>query len=71
MEIHGLEDVSEERRTETDRLYEEAKVDYMITTCKACSTTRLNHTWSKLDVVHGKERGMAVDTPNLRDISYQ
>ena len=51
VEIRGLEAVSEERRTKTERHYEEVRADYMITACKACGTTRLNHTWNKLDVV--------------------
>ena len=51
IEIHGPEAVSEDRRTETERLYEEVKANYMITTCKVCGTTRMNHTWNKLDVV--------------------
>jgi hypothetical protein len=51
LEIHGPDAVSEDRRTETERLYEEVKADYMISACKACGTTRMNHTWNKLDVV--------------------
>jgi hypothetical protein len=31
--------------------FEAEKARFMITNCKKCETTRLNHTWSKLDIV--------------------
>jgi hypothetical protein len=31
--------------------YDQIKKNYLITACKKCETTRVNHTWSKLDIV--------------------
>ena len=36
---------------ETEENYQRVKSRFMVTDCKPCGTTRLNHTWSRLDFV--------------------
>ena len=36
---------------EAKEKYEEVRERFMVTYCKTCGTTRLNHTWNKLDFV--------------------
>lgn len=42
---------SEEQAERIERDYEAVREQFLITKCKECKTTRLNHTWSKTDVV--------------------
>jgi hypothetical protein len=47
----GTEVLDEQKKTEIEQNFQQAKERFMITDCKKCQTTRLNHTWSKLDFV--------------------
>jgi len=39
------------REKEVEERFSSVKDRFMITDCKTCGTTRLNHTWNKLDFV--------------------
>jgi hypothetical protein len=58
---NGEEAVNKEIREEREKHFNAVKDNYMIDDCKKCGTLRLNHTWSKLDVV-----SMARKTPWLK-----
>jgi hypothetical protein len=42
---------SREKIEEVEAEFAKIKNDYMVTDCEKCGTTRLNHTWHKLDLV--------------------
>jgi DNA-binding transcriptional MerR regulator len=42
---------SQQQAERIERDYEEVREQFLITKCKECKTTRLNHTWSKTDIV--------------------
>lgn len=42
---------SKEEAEKIKQDFEAVKARFIITDCKSCKTTRLNHTWSKLDIV--------------------
>ncbi len=43
--------IKPEKLAEINDNYEKYKNDYLVTVCEKCKSTRLNHTWHKLDVV--------------------
>jgi hypothetical protein len=47
----GADTFSPEQAAEIEREFEEVKDKFMIADCEKCGTKRLNHTWSKLDLV--------------------
>jgi hypothetical protein len=47
----GEEVFPPEMAADIENEYEKVKDKYIVTDCKKCGTTRLNHTWSKLDFV--------------------
>ena len=47
----GTDALPDEKFREVQANYQAVKSRFMVTDCKKCGTTRLNHTWSKLDVV--------------------
>jgi hypothetical protein len=50
-ETFGPELLGEEKREEVEQEFQSVKERFTITDCKECKTTRVNYTWSKLDVV--------------------
>ena len=50
-ETFGPDALSKEAVEQTEREYATFKDDYLVTQCAKCGTTRINHTWHKLDVV--------------------
>jgi hypothetical protein len=49
--VFGDQVMSQELQERTTSDYNRVKDRYMITACAKCETKRVNHTWSKLDVV--------------------
>jgi hypothetical protein len=47
----GADALPDEKFQEVRANYEAVKNRFIVTDCKKCGTTRLNHTWSKLDLV--------------------
>jgi hypothetical protein len=47
----GRDILTPEQVEKIKRDFEQAKTDFMIPDCRVCKTTRLNHTWSRKDVV--------------------
>jgi hypothetical protein len=47
----GKELFGEDKRKEVEQNFQGVKARFTITDCKRCGTTRLNHTWSRLDFV--------------------
>lgn len=47
----GEDTFSPEQAAEIEREFEQVKDKFMVTDCAKCGTKRLNHTWSKLDIV--------------------
>ncbi len=43
--------IREAHSDEAKKKYKEVKDRFMVTACKKCGTKRLNHTWSKLDLI--------------------
>lgn len=52
---------SPEQATEIEREFSEVRERFLVTDCKVCKTTRLNHTWSSRDLV-----SMALISGDLR-----
>lgn len=52
--------LSPEHDAEVKKQYERVKPQFMIPACETCGTTRLNHTWTRVDIV-----SMAQNTKNL------
>lgn len=50
-ETLGRSTLPEEIRSKLSADYERVKERFMVTACEKCGTKRLNHTWSKLDLV--------------------
>lgn len=50
-ETFGTELLDEEKTKEVEQNFQRVKERFMITDCEKCGSTRLNHTWSKLDFV--------------------
>jgi hypothetical protein len=48
---YGSSTLSAEATEQTEREYTKVKDNYLVTACAKCGTTRVNHTWHKLDVV--------------------
>jgi hypothetical protein len=48
---YGSSTLSAEATEQTEREYTKVKDNYLVTACAKCGTTRINHTWHKLDVV--------------------
>ena len=54
MAIHstmGHDVFSPERTRQIEQDFKAVKDQFMIPDCKTCKTTRLNHTWSRVDIV--------------------
>jgi hypothetical protein len=47
----GHDVFSQEQTVKIKRTFEAVKAQFMVSDCKTCKTTRLNHTWSKVDIV--------------------
>jgi hypothetical protein len=47
----GHDVFSPEQTVKIERDFEAVKGQFMVSDCKTCKTTRLNHTWSKVDIV--------------------
>jgi hypothetical protein len=47
----GEDTFSPEQAAEIEREFEAVKDKYMVTACEKCGIKRLNHTWSRLDIV--------------------
>jgi Family of unknown function (DUF5677) len=47
----GHDVFSQEQTVKIKRNFEAVKAQFMVSDCKTCKTTRLNHTWSKVDIV--------------------
>jgi len=56
----GLDVFSPEQAAKIRSDYESVKAQFMVSDCKTCGTTRMNHTWSAVDIV-----SMARKTKNL------
>jgi hypothetical protein len=52
--------LSQERTDAIKENYERVKKDFLVTACRECGTTRMNHTWNKKDIV-----SMAREFPEL------
>jgi hypothetical protein len=52
--------LSPEHDVKIQKEYERVKPQFMVPACDTCGTTRLNHTWTKMDIV-----SMAQNTKNL------
>ena len=61
LQNNGETAISEEIKEERERRFKAVKENYMIDDCKKCGTKRMNHTWSKLDIV-----SMAKKSPWLK-----
>ena len=61
LQNNGENAVSKEVKEARESRFNAVKENYMIDDCKKCGTKRMNHTWSKLDIV-----SMAKKTPWLR-----
>lgn len=48
---YGSEKLPKHMQKDVEVEYNKVKENYRVTDCKACGTTRINHTWSKLDFV--------------------
>jgi Family of unknown function (DUF5677) len=49
---YGRDTLADDERTkEQEEFYKNVCDDYRVTACKTCGTTRVNHTWNKLDLV--------------------
>jgi hypothetical protein len=49
---YGRDTLADDERTkEQEGFYKKVCDDYRVTACKTCGTTRINHTWNKLDLV--------------------
>jgi hypothetical protein len=47
----GHDVFSQEQAEKIERDFRAVKAQFMVSDCKTCKTTRLNHTWSKVDIV--------------------
>jgi hypothetical protein len=47
----GHDVFSKEQTEEIERDFKAVKAQFMVPDCKTCETTRLNHTWSRVDIV--------------------
>jgi len=61
LENNGEEAISKDVRDSRESRFNAVKDNYMIEYCKTCKAKRMNHTWSKLDIV-----SMAKKTPWLK-----
>jgi hypothetical protein len=59
-ETFGPELLGQEKREEVEKQFQEVKDRFLITECEKCHTTRVNHSWSKLDVVSMAKKAGAV-----------
>jgi Family of unknown function (DUF5677) len=50
-ETFGPELLPQEKREEIEREFQLVRDRFLISDCKECKTTRVNHTWNKLDIV--------------------
>jgi hypothetical protein len=59
-ETFGPELLGKTITNEVEQRFQQVRERFMITNCKKCDTTRLNHTWSKLDFVSMAKRAGAI-----------
>jgi hypothetical protein len=50
-ESFGADVFSPEQKAKIEREFQQVREQFLVTDCKECGTYRLNHSWSKLDVV--------------------
>lgn len=62
-ETIGVDPEGDAAFSELQNEYEQVKNKYEVPLCKQCGTTRVNHTWNKLDIV-----AMAHQSPPLQDL---